>query len=159
MRITWSRRKTICTLCREDIVAKIQRLDDTVRNNNKIRRLHYHPVCYIKYIQAWVDKHPYSPLTSNGGRPSLGLSNEESKPRKQHLSNLNSLRRYYFPAGSEPKINLQGNIETLTSKDLRRFKNYTRRYAAITKALEDVGGLPESHGGTPETVRRRVTMT
>jgi hypothetical protein len=156
MRITWSRRKTICTLCREDIVAKIQRLDDTVRNNNKIRRLHYHPECYMSYIKSWVEKHPYSPLTSNGGRPSLGLTDKEVKVRKQLLSNLNSLRRYYFPAGSEARINLQGNIETLTARDLRRFKNYTRRYAAITTALEEVGGLPESHGGTPETVRRRL---
>jgi hypothetical protein len=155
MKIVWSHRKTTCSLCREPIERKVQRLDDTIRRNGSIRRLHYHPECYMSHIQGWTEKHPYIPVTSKGGRPSLGLEPNESKRRQQLLANLNSLMGYYFPKNAEPKLNLQGSIETLTPLDLRRFHNFTTRRERIVAELEEIGGLPENYGGPAESTRRR----
>jgi hypothetical protein len=155
MKIVWSRRETTCRLCDKGIEKKVQRLDDTIRIRKQIIRLHYHPECYSDYIKGWVENHPYTPMTSNGGHPSLGLTPEESKRRRSLIARLNSLKRYYFPKDGEAKINLQGDIHTLTESDLKRMQRYTKLYTEIEVALEDIGGLPESHGGAPEASRRR----
>jgi len=159
MKIVWSHRNTNCSLCKENIDKKIQRLDDTVRKGDKIRRLHYHPDCYVKHIRDWVEKHPYQRVTSNGGRPSLGLSVDESRQRQRLLANLNSLMAYYFPKNAPPLLNIQGDISSLTADDLKKFQNFTKRRERIVKSLEPLGGLPESHGGKPEATRRRIEHT
>ena len=147
MKVAWAHRTTRCLLCRDEIAKKTVRLDDTwqIRKDPiKIRRIHYHPTCYFKYVEEWSEKHPYKKLTSNGARPALDLTATQRKRRHQLLSGLSALIRYYFPLGKEPLVDLQKSFGDMTNQDLRRLSNYHRRYDKILLELKDVGGAPSS---------------
>lgn len=147
MRVVWSRRTTTCTKCHEDIVAKVQRLDDTIRRKGKIITLHYHPSCYFEYVKGWPANNPYTPLTSNGGRPLSNLTSEKRKRRQQLLSNMSALMRYYLPSEGPLRLNVDGNISNLTERDLRQFKRFNVRKDKILDELRDMGGIPDRYAG------------
>ena len=146
MKAIWAKRVTTCEECDLDIDVGSQRLDDIERRNGHLFRIHYHwPACVLRRIQNWFEKNPPLAATSAGGRPrTLDLLPEQQKARQRLLSRLSALRNYYLASDTDgtPRLNWQGDVTTLTEKDIRRFKRFSQRFEEIRKALEPIGGLP-----------------
>ena len=161
MKTVVAQRITSCDKCEETIDAGTVRLDDVIRLRNskagdqKYRRMHYHPQCYIDSLNEFIENPPPMKPAGGGGRPAaLDLTEEQHSDRKRLLNRLRNHNNYWLS-----KLPLQKPFEELDLNDLQSFQSYVFRFSQISQQLELVGGLPGRYAALDLSHLRGVITT
>jgi hypothetical protein len=174
MHADYTARETTCHYCKELNVVGSRRLTDNTMVNGRLRRVHYHPECFIAMNEEWYQKGNYTPTSSGGGRPSLGLTTEQRSLRLKLLNRLSYLRRKYGPTAERVAREFQGKygeapdkdlfipaangeaglnfLSTLLQIDIAQIK-ITQKYIREVNSILDVLGR-EGLGGSPGRYKR-----
>ena len=144
MKPVYASKETMCAKCGDPIEVGAPRVDEVVKRNGRLIRVHRHPPCLSREISEWFENNARILPKRYGRGKVLDISPEQLVIRKRLLSALAALRQYYLP-----KLNLQGDISTLTEIDLRRFRRFREKVQEITLKLESVGGVPKRYRTAP----------
>ncbi len=151
MKPIWSRKEVTCAYCGNIVPKHTKRIDEITSINGHLIRTHRHVECLIAEINEWFNRNPITVPVRIGRGRILDLPPDEAGSRKRVLSRLSALRQYYLP-----KLNLQGNIESLSVLDLKRFRRFNESYKSLVSELKELGGIPDRYALSPDDTRPLV---
>jgi hypothetical protein len=164
MKPMWAAREVFCYWCKEPIYRGNPKWGDFIRQSGRwAKRVHFHPVCHTTFGEWWWNVHPYQPPKSPGRKP-MPITEEARVRRKQLLTQLSYLKRYYLDdvASTQQQVNLlaraialgevkEGSLEAKLQEPkankLRRLDRYTRNVESVLERLAEpgMGGVPRQH--------------
>ena len=152
MRPIWAKKKTTCRACKNPILREEKRVDRLLKINNSKQFIteRFHLGCVEDFLGRWFTRNSFeSTIKLKTGRPSLDISPEQKRKRKQVISSVSGFKQE-FSKKLYPIFTNKRNLEGLTQKELNYFQSYNQRLAKIKSKLEDLGGIPnnitEMHG-------------
>ena len=151
-----AQRRTTCHYCKETIMPGDRRLTDVVgrKIGEKIqyttRHFHFYvedqpKSCLELWAESIFDTLPTRFKSNNPrGRPSLGLTKEQTVKRGKILKSIQNQIRYYIVQGN---LNLtQARYLTeISVQDVRRAQRFRDNLTRLVEELESVGGVPKKY--------------
>jgi hypothetical protein len=155
-----ARKTTTCHYCKEHIEPGSQRFTDVFPAKNSpgsngtkqyITR-HFHHLksgqeksCLELWALEIFAELPTRFKSNNPrGRPSLGLSPENTEKRSKLLKKLQNQIRYYITQGNLDLTKPQFIID-VTPQDIRRVARFKKNIEETLEALKTVGGIPDKY--------------
>lgn len=97
----------------------------------KLTIVNWHFQCYVDQATQYLDNNPFTPRSSNGGRPNSGLSIEERKKR-----------RSLIVQGSQLRKQMKDIVFLNMPNRHTRLAEINDKYNLVADKLKPIGGVP-----------------